>query len=155
VASVTGVVGGGFDNPLPGSQPFLSADGSSLAYADGTNIYVTDLNGKANHTIAGAQGFLGFLAWSPDGKQLVFTSTTGTDTQLLTVSPGGGTPTPMLSSFDPMGHTSFEAYSPDGGQMLLSGSGDQTDDIRIVNADGTGLYTVTGAGEGSDAVWLP
>jgi Tol biopolymer transport system component len=149
------VVAGGFDDPLPGAQAFLSADGSSLAYADGTNIYVTDVNGRVARTISGAQGFQGFVAWSPDAKHLLFTSATGADTQLLTVSPSGGTPTPILSSFDPMGHASFAVYSPDGSHILLSGSGDETDDIRVVKADGTGLYSVTAAGQGSDAVWLP
>ncbi|HWY22595.1 MAG TPA: protein kinase [Candidatus Acidoferrum sp.] len=100
---------------LPGTDgaifPFWSPDGHSLGFFADSKLKTIDINGGSAIVICEAQFGRGG-SWGPGGV-IVFTP--GTQTVLMRVSAGGGTPTP-LTKLDPTQHTShrWPFFLPDG-----------------------------------------
>ncbi len=137
------------------SSPRLSPDGTLLAFAreyDGrTDLFVTGAGGwprqiTGSHPLAGANH-----AWTPDGRQFVFTS--ALDGKLWLCSADGGAPR-RLTYREGRHHT--PRVSPDG--RYISYVCDRGDDIDvvIVSSDGT-LERVLNRGSDfpMDPSWSP
>ncbi|MEA2596521.1 MAG: hypothetical protein QOF01_2990 [Thermomicrobiales bacterium] len=111
------------------SAPRLSSDGRTLAFAlefDGrTDLFVVGDEGwprqvTADHALSG-----GSFAWSPDGRQFVFTA--ATDGKLWLCSSQGG-PAQRLTHCEGRHHT--PRFSPDG--RFVSFVCDRVDEIDVV-----------------------
>jgi serine/threonine-protein kinase len=95
------------------SEPRLSPDGQRLAIvssAMGSDIYVYDWRRDVMTRLT-FDGHAGMPIWSPDGKHIVYRSTSGAFGLLWTRADGGGQPEKLLQDPNNIYPTSF---SPDG-----------------------------------------
>jgi dipeptidyl aminopeptidase/acylaminoacyl peptidase len=92
--------------------PRLSPDGGKLAFINGADIYIHDLERDTTSRLT-FSGQVGNLAWAPDGKHLVFAST-GNLRSYWVRSDGSGEPQLILESPNNIGPFSF---SPDGRRL--------------------------------------
>jgi Tol biopolymer transport system component len=157
------------------TTPIVVAHGASVVWAPsghkvaasfvdraGKNgIFVGDLDavaGKDLFTFSGDTMAPGKLAWSPDGKTLVFEMWTVQDGMLnrpvgiYTVSASGGKPRVIVK-----GDAREPCWSADGKQIVYTGiTGKERRDIWRVNADGAGVVNLTkGKGDSYNPSWSP
>jgi Tol biopolymer transport system component len=139
--------------------PRWSPDGSRLAFAsnrDGRQIgqtsglydvFVMDADGgdprNVSEPLGEAMGFnVTVIGWSPDGDVVFQTDGAtggGVDMRVYLVRPDGTDPRPM---FDRAGdHT--PAWSPDGTRVAFIRQEDETRQLHLMNADGSGVTPVT------------
>lgn len=129
---------------LAAPQPTPSGGGhGTLAFAtdrDGNyEIYLIDLAGNLQNLTNEPEADIE-PAWSPDGSQIVFTSyrgdgnariylmnADGSDVRLLVAESGGWEP----------------AWSPGGDQIAFTSYGDNSQEIFVINTDGSGLRALT------------
>lgn len=112
--------------PVPGAAVWV--DSSLIAFGGSHGgIYLVDSDGTGLRRLTTAGGAEGGLAVSPDGKTLVF----GSSSMLESIPTAGGTPRKLGAGFEP-------AWSPDGKSIAFTGRGG----IDVMNADGTHKRTV-------------
>ena len=134
----------------PGS-PLWSFDGTRIAYAAGTRVFVVASDGESEpRQVAGPYRSLGPLAWAPAGDLLAFTA----DGQLLGARPGSQGRTTVLAAGAGVGASFAPSEAP---ARLLAYSADRTSCPghsgirRFGSAMLTGACTVTGT-PGADAI---
>jgi len=143
-------------------QPAWSPDGSRIAFKwspDGghTDIYVMDADGS-NFTRLTRDPFEDSAPrWSPDGSTVIYVNA-GTrrwkDQQFLqspdiyTVPAAGGHPTRLTSEPGP---DLYPDYSPDGTQIVYR----HGDELRVMNADGSGSHVLLPSGSYFAPRWSP
>lgn len=151
-----------------GIAPTWSPDGNSLLVVSGLRPAITDADGSNLSVVEPDElstGWLGCMAWSPDGSSLVctFDDDAHPETEgIYTVGVDGGNLTRVTSSPNPSiqgsisgcGGNDFGAdYSPDGSRIAFlraecgpgeDPSGGQQATLCVVNADGTGLEEIVG-----------
>jgi hypothetical protein len=102
---------------------FATADGVSVANADGSNVVALDSPTTSVNPRA--------LDWSPDGRYLAYASDTDTGSTIV-VAPVDGSPTLSIS---PDGaHDDGPVWSPDASRIVFTRDGAET---HVTNADGT------------------
>jgi TolB protein len=128
----------------PNSQdlsPTWSPDGTKLAFMSGGNklaIYIMNADGSGKVKLTDKDTLTVVEqdpAWSPDGTKIAFASNFLGGFGIFVVNPDGSGQT-RLTSFQSL----TPAWSPDGAKIAFSGLGD----IRVMNADGSGLTQLTG-----------
>ncbi|HVZ39005.1 MAG TPA: hypothetical protein VHI13_06990 [Candidatus Kapabacteria bacterium] len=134
-------------------QPVLSPDGTQIAYMPyGDSIIVIDVDGTHPRTVAHNVAPGSLPAFSPDGSQLSYIRAGGWPMKLHVVSGirAGQTLQDREVADNAANSAVFKgelkmAWSPDGNRLAYSGLGTGTDstDIFVVNADGTGRVDVT------------
>ena len=82
------------------ANPILSPDGTAIAYVQGAgflagDIYVVAVSGGRARRVTSDGRSLNGLAWTADGKEIVFASNRGGLWRLWRVSSSGGTPQPV------------------------------------------------------------
>jgi Tol biopolymer transport system component len=82
------------------ATPTLSPNGNLVAYVEGAgflagDIHVAPVSGGQPRRLTSDGRFLGGLAWTPDGKEIVFASNRGGLDRLWRISLSGGTPEPV------------------------------------------------------------
>jgi Tol biopolymer transport system component len=166
---ITSPPGGGYD--IPGD---FSPDGQRIVFVrwvddEPVGVFVSDLDGSGlvrispRHVIVDDAGFSG--SWSPDGSQILIVArksaehhkeiwTVDADTlssHRFTMTPACGgrfTDTASAGCYSP-------EWSPDGSTIVFTRSSwdGETENIYVVDPDGTGLLQVTHGGADDNADW--
>lgn len=125
-------------------SPAWSPDGSTIAYLQGTALYLMDADGK-NRRPVGTPATLGevfWASWSPDGSRLAIERMRPSGGwEIATVGVDGS----GLRVLTPAGaHDSWPAWSPDGKKIAFGTlSGDDKWALAVMNANGHGRRTLT------------
>ena len=140
------------NGPPAAESPSYSPDGARIVYTLDNQIWImnADGSGQTQLTFPGANNDHAHGAeFSPDGQTIAFSHFDGNlgrhDISLM--SPNGGarssltTPPPSFDDFNP-------DYSPDGRRVVFDRFDQEQDDLRLINADGSGERPLTsGAGD--------
>jgi WD40 repeat protein len=129
-----------------GIEPTWSPDGTSIAYNDGGNIWVSSASSVGHVQLTSGPDNDAWPAWSPDGTKIAFVR----NLNVYVMNAGGGAAIPLANT------TAAERspdWSPDGSKIVYERGGQ----IWTMNADGNSQVARTGgAGEsGRDPAWSP
>jgi len=117
------------------SAPAIAPDGRiAFTVADGerSSLNVMQADGGRPTVIADSLVLRGNAAWAPDGKSIIVAVLRTGEPQLMSFSPSGGPPQPLVSEYsvDPV-------WSPDGQFFLYAGPGaGVTFPLRAADRDG-------------------
>ncbi len=133
--------------------PIWSPDGDWIAFysdCDGErNIYKMRTNGSDRTQLtftSGANSW--FPAWSPDSRKITFSSNRSGKYYIYTMDANGRNETQLAK-----GCVSY--YSPDGSQILYGVYCDDTDELWLMDADGSNQQPITDGYECKNATWSP
>ena len=113
--------------------PAFSPDGSTVAFVRGIvagvveDVYVVPAAGGAPKRLTFDNCFILGITWTPDGREIVFSSMRGRLASLWRISASGGTPRPVAG----VGAGSWPAISPKGNQLVYQNEGFKNDIWRI------------------------
>ena len=151
------------DRPLEPAQPAWSPDGEKLAFTAGRggklgfsklsgDIYVINVDGNGLTQLTSGTGVNGSPAWSPDGKQIAFTSDRDDDgpTKIWIMNADGTNQRILPNSQNTSGtgfHGGEPAWSPDGSKILFTAYQGCADrgaiSIYVTNAAGGNAQLLT------------
>ena len=112
---------------------------------DGTDLTrVFDSSTTRNYP----QGSAFCSAWSPDGRQLAFINYNNSQLSLWTIGANGLAPKRLVVATPGAAHFGTPRWSPYGARIAFSldQNGNRTDQIQVVNADGTGYDVILNNG---------
>ena len=127
----------------------FSLDGPSELYSinpDGTNMRNLTQN-RVEDDWAGS--------WSPDGSKIVFASNPGDGHYDLFVMDADGSNQVKLLDMGPKVDETVPKWSPDGKRILYTQVFQQSEEIHVVNADGSNPVRLTSGGHELYAEWSP
>lgn len=133
------------------------------------DIFMSDLNGKIKKQLTNTPGYDAEAVISPDGRQMLFTSTRNGDLDLFIMDLKSGKTKQVTTE---LGYDGGAWFSPDGKQIIWRASRPKTDEevkeykellkeglvaptrmeVFIANADGSNARQVTSLGQ---ANWAP
>jgi TolB protein len=126
-----------------GSSPSWAPDGREIAFYGGDGfIHVISSAGGDSKAIAEGDS----PSWSPDGDQIVYAGR-----GIFVMDADGGNVREIVG-VDQREDPSDPAWSPDGSRIAFTAPNGLSEDIDVVNVDGTGRRTVT---EGRSPAWSP
>src|SRR5215216_4682583 len=141
------IIGGGggkiqlTDNATDDYTPSYSPDGKKIVYMhDSTNdseLYTIDV--RTGHRVQLTRNDRDDLypSYSPDGKKIVFSGSSGSfDTEIYTISAGGGDESKVAQGSDP-------SYSPDGKKIAYTWYKGPLTGIYKIDVGGGGKVRVT------------
>lgn len=157
-STVTPVITG-----VGGFHPSWSPDGTRLAFscqvqAGNADICVVNADGSGLARLTTDSGFEQNPAWKPDGSTILFQRSDSTYNGLATINPDGSGEAGVV----PVPGAFNAAWSPDGLRIVFTAPGTcwsysysycSTNQIDVVNADGTNLTSINGAG--NSPAWRP
>ena len=133
--------------------PFLSRIGFISDRAGGSELWVMDWNGD-NATQLTKHGTIALApAWSPDGRQMVFTSFLRGAPALFVLTPSEGY---LRLVWDKGGVNTSASFSPDGTKIVFASSTDGNTDIYSMPVEGGDPRRLTTArGIDTQPAWAP
>jgi Tol biopolymer transport system component len=137
------------------SGPSLTPDGTRVVYEASGRLSVIRVDKtRILEAVPGLRGGQYQPDVSPDGRSLVFTSSTGPVWQLYRANLDG-TEIQELTAADQV--AMYPRWSPDGRFIVFTrSSSDQSDpQVVVIAADGTNPVALTAPGEGCCARWSP
>jgi uncharacterized protein YjdB len=139
-------------------QAALAPDRTRIAFSSnraGANydLYLIDADGRNLKRLTANPGNKGEPAWTPDGKRIVYTSTTGATTQIAAVSLDGRENRQL--TMGPSRNTS-PSVSADGRSIAFVSTRDGNQEIYTMNPDGSNQRRITRSpGRESNPRFLP
>lgn len=130
-----------------GGAPAWSADGTSIAYVSGGDLWIMNADGSGKRRV-GATGNALNAAWSPDGARIVYSARyqSGEDSQRLNVvTLGGGSDIPITTNGRYCGSPT---WSPAGDLIAYSCA-------ELYNPPLSGIWTVRPDGTGERQITFP
>jgi TolB protein len=116
-------------------------------------IYTYDLASGRSRLVVDKANLTFAPRFSPDGRYILFSMSTGGNTNIYRVSAGGGQPQQLTSA---PGIDTAPSYSPDGSKIVFESDRSGGQQIYVMNADGSGQHRVSfGAGRYGTPVWSP
>ena len=138
---------------VDGVSPAWSPDGGTIAFVDidDRTAWGAAPDGADRHRLLPASaGKIMALAWSPDGKQLAFSTATG----IYLGTPDGQAPAKLVVAARNPGRPSF---APDGSRLAFAadaGSVHPYRSVYVVGVDGSGRRQLTtGPHDSTDPAW--
>ncbi len=111
------------------------------------NIYKIRTDGSERTQLTSTSGsYSWFPAWSADGRKITFSSNRSGKYRIYVMDANGGAIQDLAA-----GCVSY--FSPDGKQILYGVYCDDTDDLFLMNADGTNQRQITDNDECKNATW--
>jgi Tol biopolymer transport system component len=143
----------------PGTQkgmPTWSADSSKLIYpvyssSNGTDIYITSVDGGATTQIGGNGSSCDGLAVSPDGSKIACIALRGDAGGLVVMDVNGGGKTTVLSN---AALGAGPVWSPDGQWLAATVVNDDGSGVYVVRADGSGAQQLTRSQTAAGLWWI-
>jgi TolB protein len=137
----------------PGAyKPVWSPDGAKIAFGNNYEIYVTNANGSGQVNLTNNPAFDMLWEWSPDGRQLAFSSVRDGNWQIYVMNADGSGVTRLTHD----SASDFEAtWSPDGSKIAFASSNTTGVQIRVMNADGSGVVGLTDFQNNQQPAWSP
>jgi TolB protein len=143
--TVLNVDSGDITSVSPGTQkgaPTWSADSSKLIYPvfnsqNGTDIYISNVDGSGTTQIPGGANWEGSLAVSPDGSKIAYISAQGDSAGLVVANMDGSGKTLVLNGATASG--GGPAWSPDGQWLAVQATQGGGTGLFVVRADGSGV----------------
>jgi polyisoprenoid-binding protein YceI len=139
------------DTELRLDRPVL-VTGSGLD-GDSTNVELVS-GAQQVAPVVISHGLTGGAAWSPDGSQIVYSSSTNVEDPrtLSVVAATGGVPTPLPGLSD----ATHPDWGPDGRIVFVQHTGGDHSDIWVVEPDGSGARVLAETpGLDTDPRWSP
>ena len=139
--------------------PAWSPDGSTVAFANGANIWLVNADGTNRRQLTNdANGYATRPTWSPDGKTIAFSAyhydaTAGGTQFIWEVDVATGKEKALTST---AGADTNPAWSPDGKTIVFESSRGGVQGIFAMNPDGTSVRPLRTAPQYSDQpAWSP
>ncbi len=128
----------------------LSPDGRTLVFSvewrfsastsDRHSIFLTDLGGKYWNSLSDQQSDNdSYPRWSPDGKHIVFVSSSDGTPQIYVMDADGTNRRPLTNQYE----NADPAWSPDGTEIAFSSYRNGNSDIFVINSDGSNERRLT------------
>ena len=142
---------------VAGSSPAFSSSGGLIAFDAGREIVVMRVNGSHRHTIGRGSD----PSFAPDGRRLLLVNRDSSDVDQLFVSRTDGSHRRQITSNSSSNLLLADsAFSPNGKQIVfegedITGGEGQSDDIYLINADGSGQHQITTDGGSESPDWGP
>lgn len=119
-------------------KPPKKGRGYEWNFSEYMDIFESDLDGSNMKRLTDAKGYDAEGSYSPDGKQIVFTSNRDGDLEIYVMNADGSAPRRLTNG---QGYDGGPFFSPDGKTILYRGDrrndGKQNLQIRMVGADGS------------------
>src|SRR5258708_5838917 len=110
-------------------------------------MYVVDSNGDNGHRLTANENAEGFPAWSPDSRQIIFSTETagdGSSSQLFIANADRNNIRQLTRQGK---RNAFPRFTPDGNQLLFSSDRDgPLLDLYIMDVDGSHVRRLTSGG---------
>jgi Tol biopolymer transport system component len=153
---------------LTGETAIDIADGWGIAWApssdrvafvsgtdDGpTTVYTAMADGSVVRQIAGRSAFAATPAWSPDGTEIAWRAGVyDADRGIYVVKPDGSGSIRLTREVHQFNRFTTPVWSPDGKQLLFYSGPAGSQDVWVVNRDGSGERRLTSTGFPFDEIW--